>query len=106
MLRRVRRFEPNLDEQRNGVKDVYEVWLVDEKRPQPDLEALALDPKSDKKIFPAAVLLCTQLPPGIKVAEEVRGQVPVAFIGYFFKRYLYKPVEAKQQSSFRAAPLL
>jgi hypothetical protein len=106
MLRRVRRFEPSLYEKQNGVKNVYEVWLIDEKHPQPDREELEVNPKSDKKVYPAAILLCTELPPGIKVAEEVTGQVPVTFIGYFFKRYLYKPAEVKKKGSFRAAPML
>ena len=89
-LRRVRQFEPSVYEKREGVKQVYEVWLVDD----------------EYKMSPPAVLICTQLPPGVPVAEKVKGSPKVSFVGYFFKKYLYKPADAKKEKEFRVAPLI
>ncbi len=93
MLRRVRRFDPFLIEKQAGIKDVYEVWLVNDKFSKAD----TVNP---------VCLICTQLPPGVKVTEEVQGMLPAAFVGYFFKKYRYKAMEAKTDKEFRVAPLL
>jgi hypothetical protein len=80
ILRRVRRHAPSLDEERNGIKDVYEVWLIN----------------SQFKHNNPACLLCTELPEGIKVTEEVKKTIPVSFLGYFFKRYHYQAEDEKK----------
>jgi hypothetical protein len=80
-LWRVLRHEPTLLEQQAGLSDVYEVWILNTKfgRENP------------------ACLLCTQLPEGIKVAEEVKHHVPVSFVGYFFKKYGYTARDEKKR---------
>jgi hypothetical protein len=75
-LREVIRHEPDLQEKQAGVTDVYEVWLVNTKYAKKGKEN-------------PACLICTQLPEGIQVTDEVKGEVPVAFVGYFFKKYAY-----------------
>jgi hypothetical protein len=89
-LRRVWRFDPMVMLQQKGVKDLYEVWLYRERFGDPN----------------PAVLLCTSLPEGIKVTEEVKGDVHVTFVGYFFKRYRYKSPDTKKPNEYRTAPLL
>ena len=41
------------------------------------------------------------LPPGIKMTEDVKGEVPVSIVGYFFKKYEYK---ADDKSKWRVNP--
>jgi hypothetical protein len=76
-LQRVMRHEPDLQEQQAGIKNVYEIWLVN----------------TQHKYNNPALLICTQLPEGVKVTDEVKGDVPVVFMGYFFKKYFYQLVE-------------
>ncbi len=92
MLRRVRRFEPFLIEKQAGIKDVYEVWLVNDKY------------SARGQVNPVC-LLCTQLPPGIKVTEDIHGAIPVSFVGYFFKKYRFTSVDTKDKG-YRESPLI
>src|SRR5581483_3820079 len=89
-LRRVWRFDPMRMEEQAGVKNIYEAWLYNDKYGEPN----------------PACLICTTLPEGIQVSEDVKGEVPVAFVGYFFKRYRYKAADARKPTEFRDVPLL
>jgi hypothetical protein len=89
-LRRVFHLDPRDSERREGIKHVYELWLYRERYGDPN----------------PAVLICTSLPPGIKVTEEVKGEVPVTFVGYFFKKLRYKSPDTKKPNEFRTAPFL
>lgn len=92
-LRRVRRFDPMLMVSQAGVKDLYEAWLL-------------LSPYDQTGVGNPACLVCAALPKGIPVAEQLKDDIDVAFVGYFFKRYRYKPADAQKASEFRDAPLL
>ena len=91
-LRRVIEMPPPQTVAELGVKHLYEVWLINDKFGYPN----------------PAVLLCTQLPRGISVTEEVRGRVPVTFVGYFFKKYRYRSGDDPnpKKPSYRDAPML
>ena len=88
-LGRVWRFEPMRMVEQAGVKELYELWLYNDQYGKSN----------------TAVLMTTALPPGIKPAQKVQGDVPVAFVGYFFKWYAYESPDAKQKQK-RLAPLL
>lgn len=81
-LKRLNWIGSNADLEREGVKDLYEAWIF-----PPDYFS-----------NPTCVIV-TELPPGLKPAEEIPG-VWASFDGYFFKRYKYKAVDAA-----RLAPL-
>ena len=70
-LKRVRRFDPPLMLVQAGVKDLYEGWLFSS-------QVYGANP---------VCLVFTELPPGLKVAEETSDAV--SFDGYFFKKYRY-----------------
>jgi hypothetical protein len=82
-LTRLRRFEPTLEDRAQGIENVYEGWIFD-----PDL--YGANPMC---------LVFTDLPGGLQVGEKV--DTPVAFDGYFFKRYRYKAGDG-----WRDSPLL
>jgi hypothetical protein len=82
-LRQVRRFDPPADAKAVGVHHDYEGWIFEDGDSQ----------------HPWCVKF-TELPPGVPVAEKL--DVPVAFDGYFFKKYGYE--SAGRQ--FREVPLL
>jgi hypothetical protein len=92
-LRRVREMPPMQMVRQEGVKQLYEVWLMNDEFSKPG------NPNP-------VVLICTQLPPGIKVAEEVKDHVPVAFVGYFFKKYRYRSAEDAKKMTERDAPMI
>jgi hypothetical protein len=87
-LRRVRRDDdpPRLAQQA-GVRYLYEGWLFS--------DALGANP---------VCAYFTRLPPGVEVAETTDERV--TFAGYYFKRYRYKPADARKGSEWRDAPLL
>ena len=70
--------------------DVYECWLLNDQYGKDN----------------PAVMVCTRLPAGVKVAESVSGEVRVAFVGYFFKRLRYRPADARSENEFRDVPYL
>src|SRR5260370_41780643 len=76
-LRRVREMPVMQMVRQEGVQHLYEVWLMNDKFGQGN----------------PVLLICTQLPPGIKATDEVKGHVPVTFVGYFFKKYRYRSAE-------------
>jgi hypothetical protein len=83
-LKRVRRFDPPFAA--DLVKELYEAWIfVKERGSEP------------------ACLLFTELPEGLSVTEKT--EMPVAFDGYFFKRYRYKAADSGPNRA-REAPLL
>jgi hypothetical protein len=86
-LKRVRRFDAPLMLLQAGVKDLYEGWMFSSER-------YGANP---------VCLVFTELPPGIKVAEEA--WYPVAFDGYFFKKYRYKAGDTGPGQA-REVPLL
>jgi hypothetical protein len=88
-LRRVRRFKPMKMLQDAGVKDLYEVWLRNDEYGRGNL----------------VTLICTKLPPGVEVAEQVPGRVKAAAVGYFFKVWSFKSADTKATQS-RTAPLV
>lgn len=82
-LRQITKWEPNQTEAQNGIKAVYEVFLV----------------VAQGNDFHPAVMHCTQLPPGFpESVESMSGQVKVAFVGYFFRKYRYKAKNNEQHS--------
>jgi hypothetical protein len=89
-LRRVRRFEPMEMVKSKDLKDLYECWLYND----------------EYGVGNPVCVICTKLPPGIKVTETVKGDVRVTFAGYFFKLFRYKAPDTKKPSEFRLAPLL
>jgi hypothetical protein len=89
-LARVIRHEPTLPEQQAGIKNVYEMWLLTDRFGKGN----------------TACLITTELPPGITVAEEVKGTKLVSFVGYFFKKYRFKPADAKKDTEYRVAPMI
>jgi hypothetical protein len=84
-LRRLRRFDAPRLAWTSGIRHVYEGWIFDP-------EIYAANP---------VCLIFTELPPGWKVEERIDPPLPVAFDGYFFKRYRYKAAD-----TWRDAPLL
>jgi hypothetical protein len=72
ILRQLRRFDPPATAKAAGVTDLYEGWVFDTQRFGAD---------------PWAVVF-TELPSGMTPGEKV--SYPVAFDGYFFKRYRYE----------------
>jgi len=72
------------------LKDLFECWLYNDEYGEGN---------------PACVI-CTKLPPGLKAAETVKGEVRVTFVGYFFKLLRYKAPDTKKPNEFRLAPLL
>ena len=82
-LRRVRRFDPDRLTRKEGVRDLYEGWLFN-----PQL--YGANP---------ICMVFTELPPGLQPGEALN--VPVAFDGFFFKRYRYDAA-----GKWREAPLL
>jgi hypothetical protein len=83
-LKRVRRFDP--PPAAEHVRDLYEGWMF--------LKERGSEP---------VCLLFTELPEGLSVTEKT--EVPVAFDGYFFKRYRYKAADSGLNQA-REAPLL
>jgi hypothetical protein len=86
-LKRVRRFDPPLMLSQAGVKDLYEGWMFSSER-------YGANP---------VCLVFTDLPPGIQVSEDT--WYPVAFDGYFFKKYRYSAGDTKPGQA-REVPLL
>jgi hypothetical protein len=86
-LKRVRRFDAPLMLAQAGVKDLYEGWLFSSER-------YGANP---------VCLVFTELPPGMKVAEDT--WYPVSFDGYFFKKYRYKAGDTGPGQA-REVPLL
>ena len=86
-LKRVRRFDPPLMLVQAGVKDLYEGWMFSSER-------YGANP---------VCLVFTELPPGIKVAEET--WYPVSFDGYFFKKYRYSAGDTRPGQA-REVPLV
>lgn len=69
------------------ISDFYEGWIF---------------PKAERGNSPVCVIF-SELPKGLAVAEKM--EVPVAFEGYFFKRYRYKAGDSGHNQA-REAPLL
>lgn len=87
-LARVWRFDPMQMVAQAGVKNLYELWLIHEKYGRN-----------------TALLITPTLPKGLKPVEQVEGDLPVVFVGYFFKQYAYESEDAKDDKR-RIAPLL
>jgi hypothetical protein len=83
-IRRIRRFDPPALAAKEGVLDLYEGWLFDDKQ-------YGAHP---------TCLLFSALPQGMEVGESVN--YPAAFDGYFFKKYRYEGADGQS----RQAPLL
>jgi hypothetical protein len=84
-LKRLRRFNPPAAVAER-ISDLYEGWIFAKER--------GADP---------VCLIFTELPPGLSVGEKM--ETPVAFDGYYFKRYAYKAADSGPNQS-RRAPLL
>jgi hypothetical protein len=87
-LRQLRRFEPPATAKAAGVTDLYEGWVFDPKR-------FGAEPWC---------VVFTELQAGIIPSEKA--SYPVAFDGYFFKRYLYESRNTNKAEHWRKAPLL
>jgi hypothetical protein len=82
ILRRLYRFEPRESAKQQGVKDLYEGWILDQRA---------------GRFF---VVIMTELPPQIKPGDKL--EWTVSFDGYFFKKYGYRAANGDALS----APLL
>ncbi len=81
---------PPLMARQAGVSRIYEAWLFnDEYGPNNPV-----------------CLVTTDLPEGLTVAERVRGDYPVEFVGYFFKKFRYESGSDDKPKQLRDAPLL
>jgi hypothetical protein len=89
-LARVRRFDPSRFSKPEGITAEYEGWIY--------------DPKS-YGANPMCIYF-TDLPSGVEVGEKLN--IPVAFDGYFFKRYRYQTGGKTKtgENAWRDAPLL
>ncbi len=85
-LKLLRRFNPPAAVAER-ISDFYEGWIF---------------PKEQRGTNPVCVIF-SELPKGLSVAEQM--EVPVAFEGYFFKRYRYKAGDSGHNQA-REAPLL
>jgi hypothetical protein len=81
-LKRLRRFDATATAARQGVATLYEGWIYDE-----------------RYYYNPFCVIVSELPSSIGIGEKV--EYPVAFDGYFFKRYRYKAGDG-----WRDAPLL
>lgn len=88
-LRRIRRFAAPASARNVGIPYLYEGWIFH--------KTLGGNP---------FCVLFTELPPGFRAAEEL--DVPVKFVGYFYKKYRYTPADQPpgQTNYKREAPLL
>jgi hypothetical protein len=84
-LRLVTRYDAPLMAAQAGVAHLYEGWIQDERTSNP------------------YCVILTELPPGVQLGNV---DYPIAFDGYFFKRYRYKAVDSVKANQFREAPLL
>ena len=84
-LRRVTELPPMQMVRQAGVQHLYEVWLINDKFGHAN----------------PVCLICTRLPAGMKVTEEVQSHVPVTFLGYFFKKYRYRSADDPKKPSYR-----
>jgi hypothetical protein len=84
-LRRIRSFDAPGMLEAKGIKTLYECWLFD----------------TNYGVNPVC-LVCTELPDGLKPAEQL--DLMASFDAYFFKRYRYKAAESKAGQA-REAPL-
>jgi hypothetical protein len=75
-LRRVRHSDPPPNARARGVDHLYEGWV--------------LDPRYGSN---PVCLVFTELPPGVRVAEQA--DQDVAFDAYFFKKYRYQSADSK-----------
>lgn len=87
-LARVRQFDALTMLRDSELKELYEGWIF-------------YEGYGNKAPF---CVIFTELPRGVKVAEEM--DVPVEFAGYFFKMYRYQPAEKIGTREGRVAPLL
>jgi hypothetical protein len=85
-LHRVRRYDPPQMLAQAGVQDLYEGWIFS--------KLYGLNP---------VCVVFTELPPGVKVAEQMN--VPASFDGYFFKKYRYQAADSKPGTA-REVPLV
>jgi hypothetical protein len=89
ILRRLRRLDPPELSRKNGVENLYEAWLTE-----------------DRDNHNLWCVIFTDLPPGLELGEKLDRQV--AFDGYFFKLYGFRPEAPGKDGKpeMHAAPLL
>jgi hypothetical protein len=81
-LKRLRRFDATSSAARQGVPTLFEGWIYDE-----------------LYYYNPFCVIVSELPSSVQIGEKI--EYPVAFNGYFFKRYRYKAADG-----WREAPLL
>jgi hypothetical protein len=87
ILRRVRRFDVPEFSRKEGVQNLYEGWLTE-----------------DRDGRNPWCIVFTELPPGLELGEKLYREV--SFDGYFFKLYGYPRQLADGKTEWHAAPLL